>query len=85
MNTMLTVLIYPTGRTVDAVIIAASDDKMRLVERNGRDALSLRKNASGRWATEDEQEIEIGALLFSNAHAKQAGPNAKLKAFTAGS
>ena len=55
-------LLYPGGRRIDAVVLAATQDRMRIAIPNRRDAVELR--LTGDTLTSDEGEsVEIEAVL----------------------
>ena len=53
---------YQDGTRFDAVVLAASRERMRVAVNSQRDTLELRKLDSG-WRTEKGEEIEIEALI----------------------
>jgi hypothetical protein len=53
---------YQSGMRVEAALLAASRETMRVTVEAERDAIELHKVDSG-WRTETGEEIEIEALL----------------------
>ena len=56
------ILIYPGGRNVDALLVSATQDLMRVVIR-GRADTSEFNLIEGRWTSESGVAIELGAML----------------------
>ena len=56
------ILIYPGGRNVDALLVSATQDLMRVVIR-GRADTSEFNLIEGRWTSESGVPIELGAML----------------------
>ena len=63
---MHTVLIYSGGRRVDALLLSASPDRLR-VAIPGRGDISEFKMVEGRWTTDHGVRVEIGALIVDNS------------------
>ena len=59
---MHTILIYPAGRNVDALLLSATKDLMRVVIRGRKDTSEF-KLIEGRWTSESGVPIELGAML----------------------
>jgi hypothetical protein len=55
-------LFYPGSRRIDAVVLAANHDRMRIVIPNRRDTVELRL-AGSQWTSEEGEFVEIGAIL----------------------
>ena len=55
---------YPTGRRAEAILLAATSDRMRVIVRNSSDTLELRR-ADGRWISDTGAGIEIESLIAS--------------------
>ena len=53
---------YHSGLRVEAILLAANSERMRVVIKAQRDAAELRRGDSG-WLTEDGEAIEIEALI----------------------
>ena len=56
------ILIYPGGRNVDALLLSATEDLLRVVTRGRGDAVEF-KRIEGRWTSEKGVQIELGALV----------------------
>ena len=56
------ILIYPGGRNMDALLVSATQDLMRVVIR-GRGDTSEFKLMEGRWTSESGVPVELGAML----------------------
>jgi hypothetical protein len=59
---MYTLLIYPGGRQVEALLLWASKDRMRLVIP-GRSETAELSQIDGRWLSESGAAVEVGALV----------------------
>ena len=59
---MHTILSYPDGRYVEALLLSATKDQLRVVIRGGRDASEF-KLIKGHWTSEKGVRVEVGALL----------------------
>ena len=59
---MYTLLIYPGGRQVDALLLSASLDRLRLVIP-GRAETEELQWSEGRWVTESGAAVEVGGLI----------------------
>ena len=53
---------YPDGRRAEAVLLAASRNRMRIVIESDRDTVDLHR-IDWRWYTEDEAELVIEAII----------------------
>ena len=53
---------YPKGLRVEAVLLAAGRDRMRVVVPSRRDAIELHR-VDAEWFTEEEIAIEIESLV----------------------
>ena len=53
---------YQSGLRVEAILLAASSERMRVVIKTQRDAAELRRAETG-WLTEEGEAIEIEALV----------------------
>jgi hypothetical protein len=61
------ILRYPSGRRVDAILLAASPDRLRIVVRRLNETLELRLT-QGEWVSEHGERIEVeGWLTDGNA------------------
>ena len=59
---MLMTIRYQNGLRVEAVVLAADSEKMRVVIDSQRDTMELRK-VDACWYAEDGAEVEIEALI----------------------
>jgi hypothetical protein len=59
---MYTLLIYRGGRQVEALLLSASADRLRLVIPGRADTAELQWT-EGRWITESGAGVEVGALI----------------------
>ena len=55
-------LLYPGSRRIDAVVLAANHDRMRIVLPNRRDTVELRLTGN-RWTSEEGESVEIEAVV----------------------
>jgi hypothetical protein len=62
---MHTVLILEGGRRVDALLLSASPDRLRVVTPGRGDTVEYRMIA-GQWQSERGTTMEIGALLVAD-------------------
>ena len=53
---------YQDGCRAEAVLLAASRDRMRIVIESDRDTVDLHR-VNWRWYTEDEAEVVIEAMI----------------------
>ncbi|MBZ5728969.1 MAG: hypothetical protein LAP87_28825 [Acidobacteriia bacterium] len=59
---MQMILLYPDGRRVEAVMLAASQGRMRVVVRNQRDAVELFRMGD-HWISDRGDAVELEALV----------------------
>ena len=59
---MYTVLIFADGRQVDALLLSATPDRLRVAIPGRGDAVEFRM-ANGRWTSSRGVSVEIGALV----------------------
>ena len=55
-------LLYPGSRRIDAVVLAANHDRMRIVLQNRRDTVELHLKGN-RWTSEEGESVEIEAVV----------------------
>jgi hypothetical protein len=55
-------LLYPGSRRIDAVVLQANHDRMRIVIPNRRDTVELRLTGN-RWTSEEGEPVEIEAVV----------------------
>jgi hypothetical protein len=58
-------LLYAGNRRIDAVVLAANHDHMRVVIPNRRDTVELRLTGN-RWTSEEGESVEIEAVVASD-------------------
>lgn len=61
---------FSDGRSAEAVLLAASPDRMRVALEDRTDATELRL-IEGRWTDEDGTEVSLDAVFFED-HAEAA-------------
>ena len=59
---MRMIIRYQSGLRVEAILLAADSDRMRVVIKTQRDAAELRRGDAG-WLTEEGEAVEIEALI----------------------
>ena len=59
---MFSLLVFPGGRRVDAVLLSASEDRLRFAIAGRADTTEL-KWIEGRWVGESGEPVELGALI----------------------
>ena len=59
---MHTIVIYPDGRYMEALLLSATQDLLRVIVRGRGDAFEF-KRVQDRWVSEKGVQIEVGALL----------------------
>jgi len=67
---MYTILIFPQGKRVEAVILSAGDDRMRVAISGRNDVTELQK-IDGRWMSEGGTPVELGALVARGGEAQK--------------
>ena len=65
---MYMILRYPTGVNVDAVLLSATRDRLRVMVRDQEDTLDLRLIGS-RWISDQGSAVEIESLLVDDPNA----------------
>src|ERR1035437_5649232 len=63
---MYTVIVFPGGRQVDALLLAASAERLR-VAIPGRGDTTEFQLIEGRWTTESGGHVELGAILAADS------------------
>ncbi len=71
---------YPAGRQMEAVLLASSPNRMRLVVRGESETLELRRS-QGHWYSEKGERVEFDAIVAAEA---EHAPVAKAEAMAAG-
>ena len=59
---MYTVIVFPGGRRCDALLLSAWPERLRVVVRGRSDTVELRI-IEGRWMSDSEVCVEVGAIL----------------------
>ena len=59
---MYTLLILGGGRQVDALLLSASAERLRVVMPGRSDTMEFRL-IEGRWSSESGEHVEVGAIL----------------------
>ena len=81
---MHTVIVFPGGRQVDALLLAASAERLRVVIPGRRDTAEFQL-IEGRWTSESGGHVELGAILaLDSAVARRVLANAVGHALSAG-
>src|ERR1022692_2400846 len=63
---MHTVIVFPGGRQVDALLLAASAERLRVVIPGRRDTAEFQL-IEGRWTSESGAHVELGAILAADS------------------
>ena len=80
---MYTLVVFPGGRQVDAMLLSASADRLRVAMPGRADTAEFRL-VDGRWTSESGGHVELGAILAEDAgEAKRVLANARPRAFAA--
>lgn len=80
---MYTVIVLPGGRQVDALLLSASADRLRVVIPGRADTAELRL-IQGRWTSESGGQVELGAILAEHStDVKHVLASARPRAFSA--
>jgi hypothetical protein len=81
---MYTLLILGGGRQVDALLLSASAERLRVV-MPGRSDTSEFRLIEGRWTSESGEHVDVGAILAGDiAEAKRVLGNAQGRTRAAG-
>jgi hypothetical protein len=70
---MYTLIEYPVGVIVEAVVLSMELNRLRLAAAGFSDALELTKSGPG-WVTEKGQNVEIGFLQYRACEAAAVFP-----------
>jgi hypothetical protein len=74
---MYAVMIFPGGRQVDALLLSASAERLRVVIPGRADTLEFQL-IEGRWTSESGGQVELGAILAGDvADAQRVLSNAR--------
>lgn len=80
---MYTVIVYRGGRQVDALLLSASAERMRVVIPGRGDTAEFQL-IEGRWTSESGEQVELGAILTEDsADVKRVQGNARTRALSA--
>ena len=80
---MYTVIVFPGGHQVDALLLAASAERLRVAIPGRGDTVEFRL-IEGRWTSESGGHVELGAILAEgSADAKRVRENAHVRALSA--
>jgi hypothetical protein len=81
---MYTVIVLPGGRQVDALLLSASTDRLRVV-MPGRGDTAEFQMIEGRWTSESGGHVELGAILSEDsAEVQRVLANARPRTLSAG-
>jgi hypothetical protein len=81
---MYTLMVLGGGRQVDALLLSASAERLRVV-MPGRSDTSEFRLVEGQWTSESGEHVEVGAILAANmADARRVLGNAKARTHAAG-
>ena len=81
---MYTVIILPGGRHVDALLLSASTNRLRVVMPGRGDTAEFQLIA-GRWTSESGGRVELGAILSEDsADVQRVLANARPRTLSAG-
>jgi hypothetical protein len=77
---MYTLIMFPGGREVDALLLSASPDRLRVVIPGRADTAEFQL-IEGQWTSESGGRVELGAILTEGlADAKRVLANARPRA-----
>ncbi len=74
---MQTILLFESGKRVDAIVLAVGADSMRVIVPGEKDTLELRRTA-GQWCTGDGDAVLVEMVMplnfdaFDHAHRSHA-------------
>ena len=81
---MYTLMVLGGGRQVDALLLSASAERLRVV-MPGRSDTSEFRLVEGRWTSESGEHVEVGAILAADmADARRVLGNAQGRTRAAG-
>ena len=81
---MYTVIILPGGRQVDALLLSASTNRLRVV-MPGRSDTAEFQLIEGRWTSESGGRVDLGAILSEDsADVQRVLANARPRTLSAG-
>ena len=80
---MYTVIVYRGGRQVDALLLSASPERLRVVIPGRGDTAEFQL-IEGRWTSESGEQVELGAILTGDsADVKRVQGNARTRTLSA--
>ena len=80
---MYTVIVFPGGRQVDALLLSASPERLRVVIPGRADTAEFQL-IEGRWTSESGVPVELGALIAAySVDAARVLANARPRALSA--
>jgi hypothetical protein len=80
---MYTVIVLPGGRQIDALLLSATTDRLRVVIHGQGDTAEFRLS-EGRWISENGGRVELGAILNeSSTDVQRVLGNARPRALSA--
>jgi hypothetical protein len=80
---MYTLIVLPGGRQLDALLLSASAQHLRVVVPGRADTAEFQL-VDGRWTSESGGHVELGAILSEDSgEAKRVLANARPRAFAA--
>jgi hypothetical protein len=80
---MFTVIVLPGGRQVDALLLSASPDRLRVMIPGRADTAEFQL-IEGRWTSESGGHVELGAILSEDsADVTRVLANARPRALSA--
>jgi len=81
---MYTLMVLGGGRQVDALLLSASAERLRVVMPGRSDTAEFRL-VEGQWTSESGERVEVGAILAADmADARRVLGNAKARTHAAG-
>ena len=80
---MYTVIVFPGGRQVDALLLSASPERLRMVIPGRADTAEFHL-IEGRWTSESGVGVELGAIIAGDSQgAERVLANARPRALSA--
>ena len=81
---MYALMVLGGGRQIDALLLSASAERLRVVMRGSRDTAEFRL-IEGHWTSESGEHVEVGAILSADqADARRVLGNAPGRTRAAG-
>jgi hypothetical protein len=63
---MQVIILYPTGKRMEGLILAVTPERMRLAVRNRNETIELRQ-IDGQWLTDEGDPVEFDAIVADGA------------------